>query len=408
MTARVASDRLRDTVARLATIGATARGGVTRLALTDEDKAARDLLARWMQDIGLDVAVDDVGNMYGRRMGEDPAAAPVAFGSHLDTVIRGGRFDGALGVAAALEAMRTLAETGQRTKRSLVLVNWTNEEGVRFSPAMLGSGVVAGRFDRGYADKRQAPEGRTFGEELERIGYRGNASERLRRVAAYVELHIEQGPVLEELGVDIGVVEGIQGISWSTCRIEGQAGHAGTTPMARRRDALAAAAELVLAASQLPTRVGGELVSTVGRLRVSPNAINIIPECVEFSLDLRAPREDTLTRARTLFAQHLTNVRSRGYHAAWEEFWVSEPTVFAPAVVAAIERTARAQGLRTHRMRSGAGHDAKHAADLGPAGMIFVPCRGGRSHAEDEDVPWETAVAGAQVLLDVVVTLAAQ
>ncbi len=406
--AHVLGDRLRDTIDRWATIGGTERGGVTRLALTDEDKAARDLLVMWMRDLGLRVAVDDVGNMYGWRTGENPAVPPVAFGSHLDTVIQGGRFDGTLGVAAALEVMRALADAGQRTRRPLVLVNWTNEEGVRFSPAMLGSGVVAGRFPRAYADARPALDGRTFGAELERIGYRGDEAARLRQVAAYVELHIEQGPVLEELGADIGVVEGIQGISWSTCRITGQAGHAGTTPMARRRDALVAAAEAVLAANQLPVQIRDDLVATVGSLRVSPNAINVIPESVEFTLDLRAPREQTLTDAKALFAQHLADLGSRGYHTVWEEFWVSEPTAFAPTIMSVIEGTARARGLRTHRMLSGAGHDAKYAVTLGPTGMIFVPCRNGRSHAEDEDVPWESAVAGAQVLLDVVVALAAQ
>ncbi|MGQ0569000.1 MAG: M20 family metallo-hydrolase, partial [Armatimonadota bacterium] len=345
-------------------------------------------------------------NMYGHRAGEDSELAPILFGSHLDTVIQGGRFDGVLGVTGALEVIRALHDARVQTRRPLIMVNWTNEEGVRFQPAMLASGVVAGRFTRAYADARRDPAGRSFGEELERIGYRGNEDARIRRFAAYLELHIEQGPVLEQVGADMGVVEGIQGISWSTCRIRGRAGHAGTTPMAWRRDALVAASECVVVASRLPEQVGGDLVCTVGVLKVSPNAINVIPDAVEFTLDMRAPRALTIEAAQAAFEECLKGIRARGLDAMCEEFWFSEPTAFAPEILDVIERSARARNLRTHRMPSGAGHDAKYAADLGPAAMIFVPCKEGRSHAEDEYISWDAAATGAQVLLDTILALA--
>lgn len=398
--------RIQETIEALARIGATPGGGVTRLSLSDEDREARDLLAQWMSEAGLSVHVDDAGNMYGRREGDDPDAAPLLFGSHLDSVIKGGRFDGPLGVAAALEVMRAFNDAGVRTARPLVIVNWTDEEGARFQPGMLGSGVAAGRFSVEYAYEQTDAEGKTFGAELERIGYRGEASARPKEIVGYLELHIEQGPVLEELGAQIGAVEGIQGISWWRWRVTGRAGHAGTTPMDRRRDALVAAAECVLALNRLPERIGGNLVTTVGVLQVSPGGINIIPDVVEFTLDVRAPRSETLDAARAALEEIAAGVRGRGFGVSLEEIAYHEPTRFAAGVVETVERVAQERGLRTHRMWSGAGHDAMHMAALGPAAMIFVPCRGGISHAEDESITWEAAAEGAQVLMDAVVELA--
>ncbi len=284
------------------------------------------------------------------------------------------------------------------------MANWTNEEGVRFQLGMLGSGVAAGRFGRERAYAVADAAGRTFGAELERIGYRGEAH--LGPIAGYLELHIEQGPVLEEAGAEIGVVEGIQGISWWTWRITGRAGHAGTTPMDRRRDALVAASEGVLELNRLPRRIGGGLVATVGVLTVSPGGINIIPDAVEFTLDVRAPEAATLDRARGALEEIAAALRARGVGVALEEIAYHDPTPFGAGVPDAVEAAARARGLRTHRMWSGAGHDAMHMALLGPAGMIFVPCREGISHAEDEFITWEAAAQGAQVLMDVVLELA--
>jgi len=398
--------RLRQTLERLAEIGATPGGGVTRLALSDEDRAARDLLAAWMADAGLAVRVDDVGNLYGHRPGTTPQAAPVLFGSHLDTVIRGGRFDGALGVAAALEVVRSLQDAGVRTARPLVVVNWTNEEGVRFQPGMLGSGVVAGRFDRAFADSRTDATGVTFGEALERIGYRGAAADRVSRFAAYLELHIEQGPRLEDAGAAIGAVEGIDGIVWSRYTLTGRAGHAGTTPMDRRRDALLAAAGRVVAAARLPEELGGNVRATVGALTVLPGAVNVIPGQVTFTLDLRAPDRETLEAAATAFHTGTEALTGRGYTVHHERLQFTEPTRFPPAMVERVEVAARRRGLGVLRLTSGAGHDAKYMADLEPTAMIFVPCRGGVSHAEDEFVSWGSAAQGAQVLLDLVLELA--
>jgi N-carbamoyl-L-amino-acid hydrolase len=265
--AAVNADRLWAGLMAMAEIGKTAAGGVRRLALSDEDRAARDRLKEWLAAAGLTVRVDDLGNMYGRRAGDGSATAPVVFGSHLDTVPTGGRFDGALGVLGALEVVRALNDAGLRTRAPLEVVNWTNEEGARFAPAMLASGVVCGRFTREEAYAARDSGGRAFGDELARIGYRGEAANRLRECAAYLEYHVEQGPVLERARTQIGIVEGIEGISWNRIEIAGRAAHAGPTPMADRRDALVAAARLVLLLRDGAERLRG-VRATVGRLEV--------------------------------------------------------------------------------------------------------------------------------------------
>lgn len=404
--ARVEVGRLLRSMAELNEIGLDKTGGVTRLALSDEDKKARDLLVKWMEEAGLRVVVDDLGNMYGWREGRNREALPVVFGSHLDTVPNGGRFDGVLGVAAGLEVMRVLEELGIRTKRPLVLVNWTNEEGVRFAPAMLGSGVVGGVFSRDYAYSRRDDNGKLFGEELERIGYKGSKTARLERCECYVELHIEQGPMLEDSGTEIGAVEGIQGICWLVIDVLGQAGHAGTTPIGRRRDALIGAAAVIEHVARFSDKERERAVATVGKMRIWPNAVNVIAEAVEVWVDVRSRDLGVLERARELSGRVVEEVRKRGLEAREEKVWVSEPVLFDEGVVEMIEGCARRRGLSVRRMWSGAGHDAKHMVGVGRTAMIFVPCRGGLSHVKEEEASERSVANGAQVLLDVVVGLA--
>ena len=307
---RINAERLHENLRQLAQIGATPAGGVTRLALSPEDRAARALLCRWMEEAGLRVRIDDFGNITGRRAGAVSGAA-VVMASHIDTVRRGGRYDGAYGVLAALEVLRTLNDTGVTTRLPLELVNWTNEEGVRFEPAMLASGAVAGRFTPEYVYGRTDRNGATFGSELERIGYKGERGNRPGPIAAYLELHVEQGPVLEDAAVPVGVVEGIVGITWSEIVADGRADHAGPSPMPLRRDALVAAARMISGVDDIARAVDGA-VGTVGRIAAEPNVINTIPGKVTMSVDLRHPDAATLERL-VAGLQRLAGERHRGH-----------------------------------------------------------------------------------------------
>ena len=404
--AAIDANRLWSSLMTMAEIGGTPGGGVRRLALSDEDRAARDRLAEWLAAAGLAVRVDDLGNMYGRRAGTDAGAAPVVFGSHLDTVPTGGRFDGVLGVLGALEVIRALGDAGLRTRAPLEVVNWTNEEGARFAPAMLASGVVCGRFTREEAYAARDPDGRTFGDELTRIGYRGEAANRLRDCAAYLELHVEQGPVLERAGSQIGVVEGIEGISWNRIEVTGRAAHAGPTPMPDRRDALVAASRLVLLLRDGAERLRG-VRTTVGRLDVTPNTINVVPGRVEMTLDVRSPRDEGLETALAAADRACGRVAELDrVEVRREEFWRSPVTPFAPKVIAAASGAAKGRGFSATRLWAGAGHDAKYMADRYPTGMIFVPSKDGLSHNEAEWTPPEDCARGAVVLLDAVLALA--
>ncbi|HEV2283462.1 MAG TPA: Zn-dependent hydrolase [bacterium] len=406
MTAAIDADRLWSSLMAMAEIGKTPGGGVRRLALSDEDRAARDRLAGWLTEAGLAVRVDDLGNMYGRRAGADSRAAPVVFGSHLDTVPTGGRFDGVLGVMGALEVVRALDDAGIRTRAPLDVVNWTNEEGARFAPAMLASGVVSGRFTREEAYAARDAGGRTFGDELARIGYAGEPANRLRDCAAYLELHVEQGPVLERAHSQVGVVDGIEGISWSRIDVTGRAAHAGPTPMPDRHDALVAAARLVLLLRDGAGRLAG-VRTTVGRLDVSPNTINVVPGRVEMTLDVRSPRDNGLDAALAAADRACARVAELDrVEVRREEFWRSPVTPFSSKVITAVAGAAKARGFSATRLWAGAGHDAKYMADRYPAGMIFVPSQDGLSHNEAEWTPPEDCARGAAVLLDAVLALA--
>ncbi len=397
--------RLHESLRQLARIGATPGGGVTRLALSPEDRAARDLLRRWMEEAGLRVRVDDFGNITGRRAGSESGKA-VLMASHIDTVRRGGCYDGAYGVLAGLEVMRTLNDAGVTTRRPLELVNWTNEEGVRFEPAMLASGAVAGRFTPDYVYGRTDRDGATFGDELERIGYKGDRADRPGPVASYLELHVEQGPVLEDAGIPVGVVDGIVGITWSEITIEGRADHAGPSPMPLRRDALVAAARMITGVDDIARAIEGA-VSTVGRIAAEPNVINTIPGKVTMSVDLRHPDAATLDRLVAGLERLASDVAAMtGVTIAVNRFWTSEPTPFASEIVDTVETAAAELGIASRRFWSGAGHDAKYLQEVAPSAMIFARSINGLSHCEQEYSTPEDLEAGANVLLRAALRLA--
>jgi beta-ureidopropionase / N-carbamoyl-L-amino-acid hydrolase len=396
---RIDRARLAASMEALGRIGETPRGGLTRLALTDEDRRGRDLLVRWMKEAGLAVSVDQMGNIFGIRAGME-TLAPVLMGSHADSVPTGGKYDGQLGVLCALEALRSLDDRRARTRHPVGMVIFTNEEGARFQPAMIGSGVMAGKIPLEDAYNTRDRDGMRLGDELERIGYLGPEPCIPRPLRAYLELHIEQGPLLEEEGLPVGVVEGIVAIAWSRLTLVGVQDHAGPTPMRIRHDPLVAAAEVVRGIREIPRRVGGDLVSTVGRLDVSPNIPNAIPGRVSLSIDLRGPDEADLSRALGMVDRIVKEAaRREGVTSTLEHYWRVPRTEFDPDVVSAVERAARTLRCGHRRILSGAGHDAQYMAAICPTGMIFVPSRAGRSHCEEEFTGLNDIEHGANTLL---------
>ncbi len=403
---RINRKRLEDTFEELGRIGETPKGGLTRMALSDEDKRARDQMVAWMKAAGLRVSVDQMGNVFGGRPGTEPLP-PVMMGSHVDSVPTGGKYDGQLGVLCALEAIRTLNDQRVRTRHPVALAIFTNEEGARFQPAMIASGVMAGKI--ALEDAYNAPDrnGVRLGDELERIGYLGPEPCVPRPIRAYLELHIEQGPCLEEEGRSVGVVEGIVAIAWSRLTLTGVQDHSGPTPMRIRHDALVAAADIVRVVRGIPARVSPETVATVGRLDVSPNITNAIPGRVVLSVDIRDPKDENVTRALGLLEGAVKDAAaSEGVGYELEHYWRVPLTPFHPDVVGAVERAAQSLGVRYRRILSGAGHDAQYMAAICPAGMIFVPSRNGRSHCEEEFTPMDDIEHGANTLLGAMLDLA--
>ena len=400
----VNGERLWASLMELARIGATAKGGVCRLAASDEDRAARDLFVRWAKEAGCAVTIDRIGNVFARRGGRNPELPPVMAGSHLDSQPTGGKFDGAYGVMAALEVVRTLNDLGYETEAPIEIAAWTNEEGSRFSPAMVGSGVFAGVFDLDYGLGRpDNVTGVELGAELARIGYAGPAAPGGRPVAAYFEAHIEQGPILEAAGLPIGVVAGAQGQRWYEVTVTGQEAHAGPTPMPRRRDALVGAARMIDAVNRIGLAHSPHACATVGFVQVGPNSRNTIPGRVFFTIDFRHPEDAVLTAMdRELRAECAKIAGAIGLEAKVEEFWYFPPTPFDPALVGAVREAAAALGLPHQDIISGAGHDAVYMARVAPSAMIFVPCKGGISHNEIEDAAPEDLTAGCAVLLNAV------
>jgi N-carbamoyl-L-amino-acid hydrolase len=405
---RIDGERLLSRLARLAEIGPIDGGGSCRLALTDDDKAGRDLVVGWMRELGLDVAVDRIGNVFGLRRGTE-SLPPVMTGSHIDTVRTGGRYDGNLGVLGGLEVVETLNVAGVATRRPLVVAIFTNEEGARFAPDMLGSLVYAGGLPLAEALGAVGIDGKVLGDELARIGYAGDAPLGIHRPHAYVELHIEQGPVLDAEGVTIGAVQDLQGISWQEVAITGQSNHAGTTPMRLRHDAGYCAAAIACFLRDLARQMGGAQVCTVGRIDLVPNLINVIAARATLTVDLRNTDEALLREAESRFDAFLETLRrDEGVSIATRRLARFEPVVFDPAVIGCIEGVASRLGFLHRRMTSGAGHDAQMLARICPSAMIFVPSVKGISHNAAEHTEPADLEAGANVLLHTLLELAHQ
>jgi N-carbamoyl-L-amino-acid hydrolase len=395
--------RLWDTLMETARIGGTAKGGINRLTLTDLDRQVRDWFRTQAEALGCAVTVDEVGNMFALKAGRRGDIPPIALGSHLDTQPTGGKFDGVLGVLGGLEAVRTLHDLGYETNAPLLLVNWTNEEGSRFAPAMLGSGVYAGVFDRAYADSRADREGVGFGEALEGIGYRGEARAGSVPFGALFELHIEQGPILEAEEKAIGVVQGVQGMRWYEVEVTGREAHTGSTPMALRKNALIGAARLIERVDAIAHAHAPAAVGTVGLVEVKPNSRNVIPGHVFFSVDFRHPEDSVLDRMERELEDAVPAVAAElGLAAELRKVWDSPAVRFDAACIESVRAGAEKAGLSTRDMVSGAGHDAAYIARVAPTTMIFVPCAGGLSHNEAESTSFEECAAGAQVLLNAV------
>lgn len=396
---RINGDRLWRRLMTMAEIGATAKGGVCRVTLTDEDKAGRDLFIAWCEAAGLTITVDEMGNIFGRRAGRNNDLPPVLAGSHLDSQPTGGKFDGVYGVLAALEVVETLNDHGIVTEAPLEVVSWTNEEGARFTPAMVSSGVWAGVFSLEYAYGRVDKNGRLLGDELQRIGYRGELPARHRPLTAAFELHIEQGPILEHEGRQIGVVTGVQGARWYHLTIPGKESHAGTTPMAVRRDPVKTAVSLLGGAYALAEQYEPDIRLTFGDLRPSPGVVNTIPGELLVTVDVRHPSEAVLNevegRLYQLVAEH---------GARLVNIWTSEAVVFAEKCVQAVETAVGITGYSARRITSGAGHDSVYLSRVAPTSMIFIPCADGLSHNELESVTQADAAAGVNVLLHAVLT----
>jgi beta-ureidopropionase / N-carbamoyl-L-amino-acid hydrolase len=416
----MSTEELRVDVARLieriealgeigAVVGPSGERGCARLALTDVDREGRDLVVGWMRDLGMTVVVDAIGNVIATRAGRDPALAPVMVGSHIDTVRTGGRFDGNLGVLAGLELVETLERAGVVTDRPIAVAFFTDEEGARFAPDMLGSLVHVGGMPLEVAlDVAAVDDGRRLGDELVRIGYAGPAPCPAASFPhAFVELHIEQGPVLEAAGITIGVVEGVQGISWTEVELTGRSAHAGTTPMDLRHDAAVAAAEVVVAMHRLTGELGGSQVATVGRVELAPNLVNVVPGRATFTVDLRNTDDAVLCEAERRLAAELADVgRRHQVEVGTRSLARFEPVEFDDDMIDLVERVAHDLGHSTMRLPSGAGHDAQMLARVCPTSMIFVPSIGGLSHNLAEDTAPGDLEAGANVLLHVVLARA--
>jgi len=397
---RVDGGQLWNSLMAMSEVGATPAGGSCRLALSDEDKAGRDLFVAWCETAGCAVTVDDMGNIFARRAGRRDDLPPVVAGSHLDTQPHGGKFDGVYGVLAGLEVIRTLNDHDVATEAPIEVAVWTNEEGSRFAPAMVSSGVFAGLFERDYALGRQDADGKTIGEELARIGYLGTESCGACPLGAFFEAHIEQGPILEREDETIGVVMGGQGQRWYDVTVEGQDSHAGSTPLPGRRDALVAASAMIAAVRRVAECHPPHAVGTVGQLEVNPNSRNTIPGVVRFSVDLRHPDDATLAvmdeafRAAAEDAAHGESVA-----LTIDQIWHNPPVAFDADCITAVRAAAADLGYAHRDMVSGAGHDACQICRVAPTAMIFVPCAGGLSHNEAESAEPADLEAGCNVLL---------
>lgn len=404
----VDAQRLLGRIRELGAVGRDGEGRLIRLAASDTDRQGRDLFVGWLRHAGLDVAIDRVGNIFGIWQSPDNAGqAPLLIGSHIDTVIDAGIYDGCYGVLAGLEVIETLKASGFSPSRPVAVAAFTNEEGVRYTPDMMGSLIHAGGADADAMLAAIGTDGSVLGQELARIGYAGDREPGFLKPHAYLELHIEQGPVLEREGVPIGAVENLQGISWQRIIIDGAANHAGTTPMSMRSDAGHAAARIITFMHDRATASNGPTVVTVGTMRFEPNAINVIPSRAIFTIDLRDPDEQRLQAHEAALAAYLEDLAvSENVSISVEGLARFEPVLFDIGIVERIEAAAKNRGLAVRRMTSGAGHDAQMMARITPAAMIFVPSAGGISHSPREHTDDAELVAGANILLDIATQLA--
>lgn len=398
--------RLLETIKVSSSIGSSKNGGLTRLALSEADKTMRDVFVDWLSEEGLDVRFDDFGNIYGRRKGKKNDGPVIAVGSHLDTQPCGGRFDGVLGVLTALEAIRILNENNMETEYPIEIVNFTNEEGARFGPPMLGSGGITEIFTKEFIYSRKDNDGKTFEQELKKIGYMGKRENRLNKVKNFLELHIEQGPVLETNSKSIGIVQGIQGMSWLTVKVTGQTNHAGPTPMEIRQDALVPSSKMITKVNELTKEIDG-LKTTVGSLFVEPNVTNVIPGEVKFAIDIRHEDDGVRIDAiETLKEQISTIALMDNVEVTITTDWDSDAVEFSPVVTTCIKSTAEKLGYTSLQLYSGPGHDAKYISKLANSGMIFVPSNKGISHNEQELTFDDDIEKGANTLLHVIYALA--
>jgi N-carbamoyl-L-amino-acid hydrolase len=396
------SKRLWDSLMETAKFGGTPKGGIKRLTVTDDDKRVRDWFKAECEKLGCTVEVDEVGNMFATRAGRRKDLAPIAMGSHLDTQPTGGKFDGVLGVLGALEAMRTLVDMGYETNAPVMIANWTNEEGSRFAPAMLCSGVYAGVFTPEFAWSREDRAGIKLGDELERIGYKGKHKAGAVKFGSMFELHIEQGPILEAENKMVGVVTGVQGMRWYEITLKGQESHTGATPMGLRKNALLAAARMIDAINDVGmAHLPG--VASVGLIENRPNSRNVVPGEVFFTIDLRHPDEAILDKMEKAYRDAVFKIADEARVEIDEKrIWNSPAVKFAPELISCVREGVAQAGFTSRDMASGAGHDAAYIARVAPTTMIFVPCLGGISHNEAESTTQEECAAGAQVLLNAV------
>jgi beta-ureidopropionase / N-carbamoyl-L-amino-acid hydrolase len=399
---RIDGERLWGDLMETAAIGGTAKGGICRLTLSEADAKVRDWFRARAEALGCVVTVDSMGAMFARRRGQRDVP-PIAMGSHLDTQPTGGKFDGVLGVLGALEALRTLIEAGYETFAPIEVVNWTNEEGARFAPAMVSSGVFAGAFEEEWASSRRDRSGTSFGEALAAIGYRGAEPCGRHPLSGFFELHIEQGPVLELEGKDIGIVVGIQGIRWFEATVRGEERHSGTTPMPVRRNALLGAARLVERVEEIALDHAPLAVGTVGLMEVKPNSPNVVPGEVFFTVDLRHPEAATLdAMEQALIGSGFDVSDQLGLEVELRKILDQAPVAFDPTCISCVREAAASAGLSMREIVSGAGHDAGYVSRVAPSAMVFVPCHDGISHNEAEFASKEQCAAGAQVLLQTV------
>jgi N-carbamoyl-L-amino-acid hydrolase len=404
---RINGDRLWDSLMEMAKIGPGIAGGNNRQTLTDDDAKGRALFKSWCEASGLKMGVDEMGTMFARREGTDPSLAPVYVGSHLDTQPTGGKYDGVLGVLGGLEVIRSLDDLGIKTRHPIVVTNWTNEEGARFAPAMLASGVFAGVLEQDWAYDRTDGEGKKFGDELVRIGWKGDEKVGDRKIHAYFELHIEQGPILEDEGIEIGVVTHGQGLKWLEVTLTGKEAHTGSTPMPKRRNGTLGMARVIELVHEVAMDYQPEAVGAVGRVEVFPNSRNIIAGKVVFTIDIRSPNKDVLDEMDERIRAGIENIcEALDIGSSVEQVGHFDPVTFDPGCVSAVRNAAERLGYTHRNIVSGAGHDACWINRVAPSAMVMCPCVDGLSHNEAEEISKEWATAGADVLFHAVVETA--